>query len=151
MEVQQDSIFKLGFDENAKELLKSLALWAKICSVCAFIGYGINLIVAFLGRGNSRLSEESFNAVSTANYSRAGAIASALISAAIGCAINYFLYRFSIETNRGVNNLDQFQLNEGFANLKTYFKILGIILVIALILFGLVFLGVLASGGVKEY
>jgi glucan phosphoethanolaminetransferase (alkaline phosphatase superfamily) len=73
----------------------------------------------------------------TSPVSTVGAITGAFISAIIGCAINYFLYKFSTMTRDGLNNMNQVQLNQGLNNLSTYFKVLGIILLIVLIILGL--------------
>jgi membrane protein YqaA with SNARE-associated domain len=146
---QDDSFLKVTFDDNAREQLKTIALWAKICAICAFVTYGVALIVAFFGKTRSvTFGEENAVASSTA---KVVAIAIAVISAVIGCAINYFLYRFATDAKQGLDGVDQVKLNEGLLNLKTYFKILGIILLIVLIIFGLIFLvGMFASIG-KSY
>jgi hypothetical protein len=143
---QDNSFLKVTFDDNAREQLKTIALWAKICAICAFISYAIALIVAFLGRTRTTTYGDE-NAV-VASTTKAAAIAGAVISAVIGYAINYFLYRFATDTKQGLDGIDQVKLNEGLLNLKTYFKILGIILLIVLIICGLIILvGIFGSVG----
>jgi uncharacterized membrane protein SpoIIM required for sporulation len=147
---QDNSFLKVTFDDNAREQLKTIALWAKICALCAFVSYAIALIVAFFGRTRTAAFGGDENAVVTST-AKVTAIAGAIISAAIGFAINYFLYRFATDTKKGLDGIDQVKLNEGLVNLKTYFKILGIILLIALIICGLLFLaGIVGSVG-KSY
>jgi membrane protein YqaA with SNARE-associated domain len=143
---QSDSFLKVTFDDNAREQLNTIALWAKICAICAFISYAIALIVAILGRTRSTAFGDE-NALVTSS-TKVGAIAGAVIGAVIGYAINYFLYRFATDAKRGLESIDQVKLNEGLLNLKTYFKILGIIVLIALIICGIVvLLGIFGSIG----
>src|ERR1700722_6179980 len=97
---QPDSFLKVTFDDNAREQLKTIALWAKICALCAFISYAVALIVAVFAKTRS-VSFGGENLTVT-SYARAGAIAGAIISAVIGCAINYFLYRFATDAKQGL-------------------------------------------------
>ncbi|HEX4372670.1 MAG TPA: hypothetical protein VHZ50_05125 [Puia sp.] len=148
-ENQLDSFFKINFDDDAREQLKTIVLWARICAICAFISYTVALIVAIFGKTiSSTYSDQGYQVTS---YIRTWAIASALISGIIGFAINYFLYRFAADTKQGLEVVDQVKLNEGLSNLKTYFKIVGILLLIVLIIVGLIILfaiiGSLNRGG----
>ncbi|HVM89932.1 MAG TPA: hypothetical protein VMT76_17220 [Puia sp.] len=140
MENQLDNIFSLSFDEDTRNQLQTITLWAKISAICAFVGYGIAIIVAFLDKTTSTSFSLNNEGAMVNSFARGGMIAGALISAIIGTAINYFLYRFAVETKRGLSMVDPVKLNLGLASLKTYFKILGIILVICLILVALVIL-----------
>ena len=145
MENQVDNIFKISFDDNGRDQLQTITLWAKISAICAFIGYAIALLAAFIGK--VPVSEFEGNATA-ASFGRASLITGALISAIIGTAINYFLYRFAVDAKQGLSNIDQAKLNQGLSSLKTYFKILGIILLICLIIVALVILfAILASPG----
>src|SRR5579863_1266621 len=133
-----DSFFKISFDEDAREQLKTIVLWARICAICAFISYTVALIVAIFGKTvSSTYSEQSYQVTS---YLRTWTIASALISGIIGFAVNYFLYRFTADAKQGLEAVDQVKLNEGLINLKTYFKIIGILFLILLIIVVLVIL-----------
>ncbi|HLK31423.1 MAG TPA: DUF5362 family protein [Puia sp.] len=138
-----DNIFKISFDDNGRDQLQTITLWAKICAICAFIGYAITLFVAFFGR--TRYSEMEGAA---AALGKGATIAFALLTAIIGTAINYFLYKFATDAKKGLSNIDQIKLNEGLSSLKTYFKILGIILLIVLIFAALaIVFGIIGSVG----
>ena len=75
------------------------------------------------------MSEEGLQVTS---YARTGAIIGALITVAIGVFINYFLYRFAVSTARGMDSMDSIRTNDGFNNLRRYFKIYGVLLIIGL-------------------
>jgi len=148
MENQLDNIFKVSFDDNSREHLKTISIWAKICAVCAFIGYAIALVSAFLGKTQSSTFGNESGLTTVSPFSKGSAIAGALVVAIIGIAINYFLYKFAVDTNEGVSNIDQQKLNDGLRNLKTYYKIFGIILIICLSIGVLAFIfGILFSLG----
>ena len=140
-----DDFFNLKFDNNSRETLRTIAVWARICAICAFVGYGIAILAAIIGRTQARASLSDASSSLTV-MSRGGAIAGAFISALIGCAINYFLYRFAVDAKQGIDNLDQTKLNEGLNSFKTYFKILGIIILIVLGIFALaILIGIFAA------
>ena len=142
-----ENFFGIDFDDNSRNTMQTIALWAKICSICAFIGYGVALVVAFMGK--TRTQASFGDETTTVNsFAKGSAIAGAFIAAIIGTAINYFLYKFATDAKEGLTNIDQLKLNDGFRNLKTYFKILGIILLICLIFVGLaILIGMFASIG----
>src|ERR1022692_2446056 len=137
-----DTFFNMSFDESSRHYLRTIALWARICAVCAFIGYTVALLIAILGKAQVPDNEVSGIA---ASFGKGSLIAGALVSAIIGCAINYFLYRFATSAKEGLESENQIKLNEGLLNLKTYFKILGILLLIVLIICGLALLIVIIA------
>jgi hypothetical protein len=131
---QLDNFFNIAFDDGIRAQVRSAASWAKICAICAFITSGIALLVALFGR---QAESENFGA---SGLVRAGNVLGAVLVAAISVFINYFLYRFATATTKGMNAMDIISTNEGFNSLRTYFKILGIILIIVLSLAAIVFL-----------
>jgi hypothetical protein len=132
-----DNFFNLSFDTDARQQLKQIALWSKICSLSAFAGYVISLVVAIFGHKNYSLEAEGF---SFGGYIRSGtSLVGVLITVAFGGIVNYFLYRFAVAVDQGIQSSDALKVNTGFDSLRIYFKILGIVLVIA---FSLVIIGI---------
>jgi uncharacterized BrkB/YihY/UPF0761 family membrane protein len=140
-----DNFFNISFDANSREQLKQIALWSKICSICAFAGYIVSLVVAIFGHRNLSLEADGF---SFGAYFRSSnnSLVGVLITVVIGGIVNYFLYRFAVAVGEGVENTDALKVNTGFNSLHIYFKILGIGLIIALSLLLLVFLFALIAG-----
>lgn len=122
-----ENFFNISFDAAIRAQIRQAAVWAKICALCAFIGYAISLIVAIFGQTPSL---DSSGAAGANSLLRAGTIGGVLLSILIGGLINYFLYRFAVATIRGLDGMDSTQTNEGFNNLRLYFKICGILLII---------------------
>jgi hypothetical protein len=125
-----DNFFNLSFDMVGLDTLRQLSLWAKIISICAFIGYAFSLAGALFGhqKSSAYFDDQSFSATA----GRASNILGTFLAVIIGGAINYFLYRFAVGVDRGVRSMDALKVNEGFNSLRIYFKILGIILIIVL-------------------
>lgn len=135
---QLDNFFNLSFDTDARQQLRQIALWSKICSLSAFAGYVISLVVAIFGHKDYSLEAEGF---SFGAYVRSGnSLVSVLITAICGGILNYFLYRFAVAVDQGIQSSDALKVNTGFNNLRIYFKILGIGLVVV---FSLLILGFL--------
>jgi len=138
---QLDNFFNISFDDGIRAQIRSAASWAKICALCAFISAGITVVVAMFGT-----SVES-DSVRATGFARIGLILGAFISGAISVFINYWLYRFSTATTKGMDAMDSVKTNEGLNDLRTYFKILGIILIIVLSIFALaVLIGLMSLG-----
>jgi Family of unknown function (DUF5362) len=142
-----DNFFNLSFDANAREQLKQISLWGKICSLSAFAGYVISLVVAIFGHKDYSMEAEGF---SFGGYVRSGtSIGNVLLTILAGGIINYFLYRFAADLGQGVRSMDNMKLNTGFNNLRIYFKIFGIILIVVFSLLVLLFLFGLISALTK--
>lgn len=110
-----DNFFNIAFDESTRSQVRKAAQWARIDALCTFISYGVSLIVTF------------FN-----SYASISSIIGAIISVGIGVWINYYLYHFATSAAKGMDAMDSIKTNEGFNSLRVYFKIFGIILIIAL-------------------
>jgi hypothetical protein len=124
-----DNFFNISFDAGIRAQIRQAAVWAKICAFCAFISYAISLIVALFGQ---IATSDALEGSSVGTMMRAGMIGMTLLVVLIGGVINYFLYRFAVSTIRGIDGLDSTRTNEGFNSLRIYFKICGIILIVAL-------------------
>ena len=129
---QLDNFFNISFDTTAVAQLKQIALWAKVIAWCAFIGYGISLIAVIFGRTVSAETIE-VEGLTFYNYIHSGrSILGTFLTILSGGVINYFLLRFANSTAEGVQRLDSHAVSTGFNNLRIYFKIFGVLLIIAL-------------------
>jgi hypothetical protein len=139
---QPEDFFSIAFDEATRVQIKQAAQWAKIIALCAFIGYGVVLIVAiFAPRGYSIDNDAVLG-----SYVQTGNLVGVILSTALGTFINYFLYRFAAATVKGMDTMNPISTNEGFDSLRRYFKILGILIIIVLSIAVLAMLiGVLAG------
>ena len=125
-----DNFFNIALDAGTRAQIKQAAVWAKISALCTFIGYGVALLVAIVGPGTFSNDSEQGARINAAV--RAGNILGVLVTIAIGAIVNYFLYRFAVSTARGMDSMDTIKTNEGFNNLRIYFRITGILLIVLL-------------------
>lgn len=125
---QLDNPFNISLEGNTRELLLTAATWARIIAIVAFVSAGLSVLNAIIGKPGISGAASIFS------------IMIALIMAAITVVINLFLYRFATNSTESLSNMSQVQFNEGIGNLKTYFKILGIIIIIVLAIIALIFI-----------
>lgn len=138
-----ENFFNISFDEAARAQIKQAAVWAKVMTLCAFAGYAVVLVVAIIGQSAYPADSEGLVV-----YARTGNMVTVILTVAFGVFINYFLYRFAVATAKGMDNMDNIKTNEGFNNLRRYFKIYGILIIIGLsfVVLGILF-GVVAGLG----
>jgi len=144
---QQDtsnSLFDLSIDETAKDHLRRICSWTMVIVITAVIGYVVAIIKALMPK-TQVIQSEGFG-VSVGAGQNLGSVIFGII---IGLLINYFLYQFANLTKKGVNGMSQTDLNTGFYNLKIYFVIISIMVIIALAIVLLAFLAIGANARVK--
>ncbi|HET9823794.1 MAG TPA: hypothetical protein VFP87_00595 [Chitinophagaceae bacterium] len=117
----------LYVDERSKETLYSIAKWCLITAIAGFVSYIIVLINAIVDKNPGTERYEGFNAgfrLTTSN------IGTSILVIIIGVTLNYFLYRFSTQLRNGLDSMNQEKFGSSFINLKTYFAILSILILI---------------------
>ncbi|MES2328969.1 MAG: DUF5362 family protein [Bacteroidota bacterium] len=112
MENNLNDIFKLEMSPKLKEDLRAAATWGRIIAIMGLCSAALSLIVSITR----------------------GAVLSALIVAAISVFIYLYLFKFGNEAKKALDTNDQQLLNEGLLSLRTYFKILGVIMIIVIII-----------------
>ena len=60
--------------------------------------------------------------------------------------INYYLYLFGTRVSKGVAFIDNDLLNKGISKLKSYLKLKGIILIVLLCFYALMFVVLIVAG-----
>jgi len=140
----ENSLFDLSVDETAKDHLRRICSWTMIIVITAVIGYVVAIIKSLMPKAQV-LQSEGFG-VSVSRGQNPGSVIFGVI---FGLLINYFLYQFSNRTKKGVNGMSQTDLNAGFYNLKIYFVIISVMVIIALAFVLLFFLAVGANGATK--
>lgn len=123
-------VFGLEIDAHSRELLKTSATWAKIIAIVSFVSAGVSVLTTVIN--SASMSENVFAMVAP--------IAGSLITAAITVALNLFLLRFASNISDSLSNMNQQQFNSAASNLRTYFKFIGILVIIFLSLFVLAML-----------
>lgn len=138
-----NSLFDLSFDNNVKSGLRDLAVWAGLAAIVSLINSIFGLISYFIQM--NKISNVVGDYPGT-QRAMAGGMIMPLISLGIGVALFIFLNKFSRMAKAGVDNNDSYQINESLGNLSTYFKFVGILIIIVLVIFLLLFMFGLAMG-----
>ena len=145
----------LVLTSNAKYFLHTAARWANFLAILGFIATGLIAFGAlfWLAFGNTvatTMSQMPQNQVGTGMPSLysglTGAMGSAmgiiyLLVAAFYFFYSFYLYRFASSSKRAIlfNNVPD--ITKGFENLKSFFKLWGIITIVAISLGILIFVG----------
>ena len=129
MEQQNSDLFsdEIKIDETGKNHILGLASWAMLIVIVSVLGYVLDLLDAFTGRNEAAVQSEGFGV-----YFKTGgnSIGGAILSLLIGLLINFFLFRFAKQSRSGITALNQDELNRSFRNLKIYFIIGSILMII---------------------
>ena len=138
------SLFDLSFDENVKQSLKGAATWGGIAAIVSLIGSVLGLVNYFVEKGKeSRYGGNSLEEMQIQQAANTGGLVSVVITLIIGIILFYFLNKFSRSAKAGVDTNDHYLINEGLGSLSTYFKFIGVLLIIILVLFALgIFIGI---------
>lgn len=140
------SLFDMNFDDNVKLSLRETAVWAGLAAILSLAGSVLGLVNYFVQMNRIKSVTSGFGNYEASSSATAGGLISPLISLAIGIALFVFLNKFSRSTKAGVDANDSYLINEGLGSLSSYFKILGVLIIIVLVLFGLALLISLAAG-----
>jgi len=140
----ENSLFDLSIDETAKDHLRRICSWTLVIVITAVIGYVVAIVKAFTPKTQVVQSEGFGVSLSTGQ-----GIGSVIFGIIIGLLINYFLYQFANLTKKGVNGMSQSDLNAGFYNLKIYFVIISVLVIIVLAFVLLFLLTVGANAATK--
>ena len=152
MEQNQDSsLFGLGIDANSRTHLSEAARWAKFLSIVGFVLCGLIAIVGiFAGSILSSMSStfDGGYGNSPMGMRGMGAMAGVLY---VAIALLYFfpclfLYRFATKMKAALASNDQQTLNTSFQNLKVMFRFVGILTIIVLAIYAIVFLMAIIAG-----
>ena len=130
---QDKSIFEVDIDEEGKSQFSTIAQWANINAIIGFVSLGLSVISTIMGIGKG---------VSSAGGDMFGLI----ITVAISLALNITLLAAATNIKKGIEQTDQGHFALGLNKMATYFKIVGILTIVVLVIFTLALLVVLVAG-----
>ena len=142
MEQTQNHLFELRIDEAANGYLAETAKWSRFLSVIGFVSCGLMICLGlfmgpFMGAAFTGSGLGSNN----------GLFFSLLYIAFAGLFIFpcLYLFKFSKSMQAALKTGDSTQLEEGFKNLKSCFRFMGILTIVMLSVYALSFLGIAVS------
>lgn len=144
------TIFEFGIDEFTTQHLISIAKWNKFLSITAIIGYSLGILFVIFGGATifRTLSTLSTRNNDMAIYS-SGLFTGVFFLYALIFAVllipNFFRLNFSNKMLKALDTRDQNLLNESFGHLKTYSKYWGILTIIGIGFYAIMFIIILMS------
>lgn len=140
----QSQLFSLTIDPLIKSHLSETARWGKFLAILGFILCGLIVILGvFFGTFFSTLmnrTEATYEGtVSSGSFGAMMAVVYVII-AVIYFFPCLFLYRFSTKMKTALNGNEQTDLTLAFQNLKSLFRYIGVITVIILAIYLVIFL-----------
>lgn len=140
-----NSMFNLSIDEGNRSNLAEAARWGRFLSILGFIMCGLIVLIgvfagSFLAMFMSRPEFEDMESGAMPAGMGGLMLIIYIIIAVIYFFPCLFLFRFSNQMKAALASNDQEALNSSFQNLKSMFKYLGILAIIFLALYGIVFL-----------
>jgi hypothetical protein len=134
-----------GFNGQIRDYILEIARWARFIGIVGFIGIGLMVILGFyLGAAMNAVSRPEFGEVSPMGGMGGGLFTFIyILMAALYFFPVYYLYKGAIGLRDGIRNGDISTLEDGFKNLKSHYKFIGILLIIVLSIYALIFVGAL--------
>jgi hypothetical protein len=135
------SLFDLRFDENLKQSLRGAATWGGITAIFSISGSILSIINYFVQRNKLKSYDlgGGFGEMRVQSQT-SGNFISVIVGLIIAIFLFYFLNRFSRSTKTGLDTNDSGSVRDGLANLSTYFKVLGVLIIIGIVFFSLALL-----------
>lgn len=140
------SLFSLSIDPVTKSHLNDTARWARFLAISGIVLLGLAATVTVLSATifpNSTFTRFTVNGVEEEQLTAGMKIVVAvcmLIAFLIAFFPMWYLLQFSNQMKKALYNNDQQALNHSFLNIKRYFRYVGIIMIIVLVVYGLAFI-----------
>lgn len=143
METQPTNQTGLQISENALRNLSTTSKWAKFISIVNFVILGLFALAAiFFIVGGAGLGL-SLN-LPTFPFSLIGILY--LVIIAVAFIPNLYLFKFTTNMSRAINLREQMSVDNAFRHLMAYYRFIGIVLLIVIILYVLMLIVALVTG-----
>jgi hypothetical protein len=138
---------KIEIGQESLAYLNTIRKWTMFFAILGFIFLGLMLIIGLLaGSFMTALTSKMSGVESMQGVKAAGGFASVIVFIVmLVFAVIYFfpllyLFRFSRHTEKAVTNLDPNEIQLAFKNLKSYCLYMGILIIIVLVIYLIVFI-----------
>ena len=138
--------FELQLTVAAQGFLRETAKWARFLSIIGFIAMFFLLLAGlfFMAAGSAMGSETAgMGAMAAFPGSILGIIY--IVMAILYFFPFYYLYKFASKTKSAFAGNDTVQLTEGFENLKSHYKFMGILTIVMIVLYIVAIIGGIAA------
>ena len=134
----------LIIDWRSKEFLKETAKWTKFLAILGFVGIGLMVL------GSLVMLFAPSSLMSNGDFPFGGKIFMMLLYLAFAVLYYFpisYLYQFSENTKKAIENNDNNAIRDAFEFLKSHYKFMGILTIILLALYAIIiFIGLIGAG-----
>lgn len=134
----------LVIDWRSKEFLKETAKWTKFLAILGFVGIGLMVL------GSLVMLFAPSSLMSNGDFSFGGKIFMMLLYLAFAVLYYFpisYLYQFSENTKKAIENNDNNAIRDAFEFLKSHYKFMGILTIILLSFYAImIFIGLIGAG-----
>ena len=134
----------LVIDWRSKEFLKETAKWTKFLAILGFVGIGLMVL------GSLVMLFAPSSLMSNGDFPFGGKIFMMLLYLAFAVLYYFpisYLYQFSENTKKAIENNDNNAIRDAFEFLKSHYKFIGILTIILLSFYAIIiFIGLIGAG-----
>lgn len=134
----------LVIDWRSKEFLKETAKWTKFLAILGFVGIGLMVL------GSLVMLFAPSSLMSNGDFPFGGKIFIMLLYLAFAVLYYFpisYLYQFSENTKKAIENNDNNAIRDAFEFLKSHYKFMGILTIILLSFYAImIFIGLIGAG-----
>lgn len=134
----------LVIDWRSKEFLKETAKWTKFLAILGFVGIGLMVLGSFV------MLFAPSSLMSNGDFPFGGKIFMMLLYLAFAVLYYFpisYLYQFSENTKKAIENNDNNAIRDAFEFLKSHYKFIGILTIILLSFYAIIiFIGLIGAG-----
>ena len=134
----------LVIDWRSKEFLKETAKWTKFLAILGFVGIGLMVL------GSLVMLFAPSSLMSNGDFPFGGKIFMMLLNLAFAVLYYFpisYLYQFSENTKKAIENNDNNAIRDAFEFLKSHYKFMGILTIILLAFYAImIFIGLIGAG-----
>jgi len=134
----------LIIDWRSKEFLKETAKWTKFLAILGFVGIGLMVL------GSLVMLFAPSSLMSNGDFPFGGKIFMMLLYLAFAVLYYFpisYLYQFSENTKKAIENNDNNAIRDAFEFLKSHYKFMGILTIILLAFYAIIiFIGLIGAG-----
>lgn len=129
---------------RSKEFLKETAKWTKFLAILGFVGIGLMVLGSFV------MLFAPSSLMSNGDFPFGGKIFMMLLYLAFAVLYYFpisYLYQFSENTKKAIENNDNNAIRDAFEFLKSHYKFMGILTIILLSFYAImIFIGLIGAG-----
>jgi hypothetical protein len=134
----ESNLFELQLDHEGMSFLADTAKWGKFLAIVGFVFSGLMVILAFF-IGNLMSNLYPLGGLNFSGFGVLGTVVYLIIAALIFFP-NLFLFNFARKMQAALRNSDQSSLNASLGSLKLKYKFMGILMIIVLSFYLLLFM-----------